>query len=88
MTPPRSAPRALRDIQRAVEAGRFRVDNPYVALAAAAGSLIGLLHLWLADPSLVDDAACDELAEQLLRMFGMSAKTAHAVAHRPLPPMS
>jgi hypothetical protein len=34
------------------------------------GSLIGLLHLWPADPGLVDDTACDQLAEQLLRMFG------------------
>jgi len=79
------APRALRDIQRAADAGRFRIGNPYVALAAAGGSLIALLHVWLADPEVVDDDACDELAEQLLRMFGMTAKTARALAHRPLP---
>jgi hypothetical protein len=79
------APRALRDIQRAAEAGRFHITNPHVALAAAAGSLLGLLHIWLLKPESVDDAACDELAEQLLRMFGMTRKAAYAVAHRPLP---
>ncbi|GLZ09793.1 TetR family transcriptional regulator [Actinomadura sp. NBRC 104425] len=82
------ARRALRDIRRATEAGRFHVDKPYVALAAAGGSLLGLLHLWLEHPGLIDDAACDELAEQVLRMFGMSREAAHAIAHRPLPALT
>jgi hypothetical protein len=79
------APRALRDIKRAVDAGRFEIDNPHVALASAGGALLGLLHLRLAHPELVAADASDELAEQLLRMFGMSRRSAHAVAHRPLP---
>ncbi|GAA1554253.1 TetR/AcrR family transcriptional regulator [Actinomadura kijaniata] len=79
------APRALRDIRRAVDAGRFRIDNPHVALAGAAGALLGLLHLWLVRPDLIDEAACDELAEHVLRMFGLSHASAREIAHRPLP---
>ncbi|WP_434444372.1 TetR/AcrR family transcriptional regulator [Lentzea sp. E54] len=82
------APRALRDIQHAMDAGRFRVSNPYVALASAGGALLALLHLRLAHPDQVPADAGDELAEQLLRTFGMSSRSAHAVAHRPLPEFS
>ncbi|WP_345580468.1 TetR/AcrR family transcriptional regulator [Nonomuraea rosea] len=79
------APRALRDIRRAVDAGRFRIANPHVALASAGGSLLGFLQLRIAHPDLVGEDACEELAEQLLRMYGMDRETAYAIAHRPLP---
>ncbi|PZG52040.1 TetR family transcriptional regulator [Spongiactinospora gelatinilytica] len=79
------APRALRDIRHAMAAGRFRPGNPYVALAGAGGSLLGFLQLWLEHPDLVDEHSADELAENLLRMYGMSHEEAHAVARRPLP---
>ncbi|MEV1000151.1 TetR/AcrR family transcriptional regulator [Nonomuraea sp. NPDC050202] len=79
------APRALRDIRKGIEAGRFHVANPIVALAGAGGSLLGFLQLRLSQPGLVDEDACDELAEQVLRMFGMDREAARAVAHRPLP---
>ncbi|MCP9210375.1 TetR/AcrR family transcriptional regulator [Streptomyces cucumeris] len=78
-------PRALRDIKRGVEAGRFHVDNPYVAVATTAGSLHALINLWLGNPELVDEAACDELTEQVLRMLGMTRRSAHAIVNRPLP---
>lgn len=79
------APQALRDIRRAMDAGRFRVGNPYVALAGAGGSLLGFLQLWLEHPDLVDEGSADELAEQLLRMYGMGPDEADAIAHRPPP---
>jgi AcrR family transcriptional regulator len=79
------APRALRDIRRAMEAGRFHIANPHVALAGTGGSLLGFLQLWLEHPDLVTEDSPDELAEQLLRMFGMGHEEAHAVARRPLP---
>ena len=41
------APRALRDLQRAREAGRFRFDDPAVALACTGGALFAVLHLAL-----------------------------------------
>jgi hypothetical protein len=79
------APRALRDIRLAIDAGQFHVGNEYVALACAGGGLLGLLQLSIDAPGLVGDNAAEELAEQLLKMFGMPADTAHAIANRPLP---
>ncbi len=79
------APQALRDIDRGISSGRFTVRNPYVALAAAGGCLLSFLQISLDQPQILDDDAVDELAERLLRMFGMAPRTAHAVAHRPLP---
>ena len=45
------APRALRDITEAAEAGRFRVDDPKLALAVAGGALMGLGQLLQGEPS-------------------------------------
>lgn len=79
------APRALRHIEMAIDAGRFHVDNPYVALASAGGALLAMIHLRLERPEWLDTETDSELAEQLLRGFGMSRQTAHAIAYRPLP---
>ena len=57
------APRALRDLQRAKDAGRLSFGDPDVAIACAAGALLGVLHLGVVrpKPSAVDRAA-DALA--------------------------
>jgi AcrR family transcriptional regulator len=80
------APRALRDLQRAKDAGRLSFDDPDVAIACAGGALLGVVHLGLTQrkPSAIDRAA-DGLAGNLLRMFGLSADEAREVATRPLP---
>jgi AcrR family transcriptional regulator len=78
-------PRALRDINAGIAAGRFRVDNPKLALATTAGSLLGTLHLTLTDPAFDNDEVCDQLAEQLLRMLGVTAAEAHELATAQLP---
>ena len=39
----------------------------------------------LTDPDLVNNAAIDHLAEQVLRMLGTPYDEAHALAHAPLP---
>jgi AcrR family transcriptional regulator len=80
------APRALRDVQRAREAGRFAFDDPALALACAGGALLGVLHLGLTQggPRAVDRAA-DGLAFSLLRMFGLSESDARTLVSRPLP---
>ncbi|MGA7052193.1 MAG: TetR/AcrR family transcriptional regulator, partial [Mycobacterium sp.] len=44
------APRALRDIKAAAAAGRFRVDDPELALAVAGGALLGLGDLLRKSP--------------------------------------
>ena len=80
------APRALRDLQRAKDAGRLSFDDPDVAVACAGGALLGVLHLSLAQrkPSAIDRAA-DGLTVNLLRMFGLSADEAREITARPLP---
>jgi AcrR family transcriptional regulator len=80
------APRALRDLQRAKDAGRLSFDDPDVAIACTGGALLGVIHLGLAQgsPSAVDRAA-DGLAVNLLRMFGLPADQAREIAARPLP---
>jgi len=74
-------PRALRDLQEAKRAGRFAIDDPQVALACTGGALLGVLQLasTQARPSHVDRAA-DELAVNLLRMFGVPDDEARTIA--------
>jgi AcrR family transcriptional regulator len=82
------APRALRDIETGVAAGRFQVNNPRLALANTAGALLAILHVSLSHPDTVTDATCDEAAEQLLRMLGVPLDEAHEIATAPLPEIS
>lgn len=79
------APRALRDIKAAVAAGRFVVDDPELALSVATGVMLGMGTLLQQDPRRDDGATADRVTEDLLRMFGMSARDAHKVCTRPLP---
>jgi AcrR family transcriptional regulator len=79
------APRALRDIKAAADAGRFRVDDPELALAVAGGALLGLGALLREDRDRDDAHAADTVTEKVLRLFGLGADEAHAVCERPLP---
>ncbi len=80
------APRALRDLQRAKDAGRLWFDDPDVAIACTGGALLGVLHLGLAqNKASAIDRAADGLAMNLLRMFGLPADQAREIAARPLP---
>jgi AcrR family transcriptional regulator len=80
------APRALRDLQRAKDAGRFDIDDPTVALACTAGALFGVLHLALMNPRpAAIDRASDELARNVLRMFGVPSDEAREIVSRKLP---
>lgn len=80
------APRAIRDLRRAGDAGRFVIGDPAVALACTGGAVLGVLALTTgkADPKAIDTAA-DELAANLLRMFGLPDAEAREIACRPLP---
>src|SRR5271167_2733297 len=44
------APRALRDIKAAADAGRFQIDDPRLALVMAGGMLLGLATLLREEP--------------------------------------
>ncbi|OBH78709.1 TetR/AcrR family transcriptional regulator [Mycobacterium scrofulaceum] len=79
------APRALRDIQAGVAAGRFDVEDPELALAMAGGALLGLGNLLRGNPDRDDARAADIVTENVLRLFGLAADEAHAICQRPLP---
>jgi AcrR family transcriptional regulator len=79
------APRALRDIRVAQEAGRFLPIQPEAALSAVAGGLIGLLSLQVAQPDAVTEETVDELTRGILRLFGLTDAQARRVVSRPLP---
>jgi AcrR family transcriptional regulator len=82
------APRALRDIQRANEAGRFSVADPEVALMIAGGAALALGQLLHDQPERDDAALADQVTEDLLRMFGVPAEAAAEICRRPLPDLS
>jgi AcrR family transcriptional regulator len=76
------APRARRDIIAAVDAGRFQVADPRLALAVAAGALLGLGKLVQDEPERDDAAAADKVTEDVLRLFGVPAAEAHEICTR------
>ena len=78
------APRALRDIKAGIDAGRFHIDDPELALAVAGGALLGLGKLLRDDPDRDDARAADTVTENVLRVFGLSADEARAMCQRPL----
>lgn len=78
------APRAMRDLQRASEAGRLSISDYPTALACTAGSLLGCLQLLATDPGVDIDTMADNLAMNLLRMFGLTMDDARTVATKPL----
>ena len=82
------APRALRDIKAAADAGRFHVDDPDLALATAGGALLGLGILLKGDPDRDGASAADAMTENVLRLFGLTADEAHAICQRPLPDLA
>jgi AcrR family transcriptional regulator len=79
------APRARRDIQAGVDAGRFKVDDVDLAVTMAAGALFCLGQLLHDQPDRDDAASADHLAEDLLRAFGVPARQAHRICTLPLP---
>jgi AcrR family transcriptional regulator len=78
-------PRALRDINLAAKAGRFTIDDPKLAVAVAAGALLGLGKLLQDEPERDDAAAADRVTEDVLRLFGLPADVAREICQRPLP---
>ncbi|MEZ0449167.1 TetR/AcrR family transcriptional regulator [Cellulomonas sp. ICMP 17802] len=79
------AHRALRDIRQGVADGRFTIENARLGVITTAGCLLAFLQTALEPTSELDESDADALAEMLLRMLGMTARSAAAVARRPLP---
>ena len=76
-------PRALRDLIKGQESGRFRIEDPAIALSAVGGALIGLLQLNTV--TALDAGAGEQMAELVLRMLGLPLEEARDLATRPLP---
>jgi AcrR family transcriptional regulator len=79
------APRALRDIEAGAHSGRFDVDDPVLALAAAGGALMGLGQLLHDQPDRDDGMAADRVTRDVLVMFGVPAEEAAEICRRSLP---
>jgi AcrR family transcriptional regulator len=79
------APRALRDIARAMETGRFSLADPEIGLVLAGGAALALGQLLHDHPERDDATTTDQTTEALLCMFGLSAGEAAEVCQRPLP---
>ncbi|MCC3314149.1 TetR/AcrR family transcriptional regulator [Nocardia africana] len=79
------APRARRDIETAVRAGRFDVRDPELAMTIVAGATICLGRLLHDRPERDDAEATDSVTEDLLHMLGLSREDAHEIVQRPLP---
>jgi AcrR family transcriptional regulator len=82
------ASRARRDIQAAARAGRFSIRDPDLALAVAAGAQLCLGQLLHDQPDRDGAQAADQVAEDLLRMFGVPAGEARQICQRPLPDLA
>ncbi|WP_246371738.1 TetR/AcrR family transcriptional regulator [Nocardioides pelophilus] len=79
------APRALRDIRLAVEAGRFTVADPEIGLTVAGGAALALGQLLHDRPERDDATTTDETTEAVLRMLGLPPEEAAELCRRPLP---
>lgn len=79
------APRARRDIEAAARAGRFQVRDSELAMTIVAGAALCLGRLLHDHPERDDAEAADQVAEDLLRMFGLPADEATEICRRPLP---
>ncbi len=74
---------ASEDLRAGIEAGRFHVANPALALNASGGALFAVIHAQLVGEASPDAAV--EHAEGVLRSFGLDRADAAEVARRPLP---
>jgi AcrR family transcriptional regulator len=74
---------ARRALRAGIQAGRFRVANPTLALNASVGALFAVIHAQLVGEG--SRNADSEHAEGVLRSFGLDPVEAAVIARRPLP---
>ncbi len=79
------APRALRDIRAAADAGRFTTSDPLAALLIAGGAALALAQHLHEHPDVDDAALTDTVTESLLLMLGLSAHDARELVAHELP---
>lgn len=74
---------ALRDVRRAIEAGRFHVDNPDVIAQLIPAVFISTITARV--DGRFTERDLDDAVEHVLRMFGVERADAKRIAHLPLP---
>lgn len=79
------APRATRDIEAAVTAGRFDIEDVRLGLMAAGGALLGLLQMLESDPEADAGKLADLMTARVLRAFGIAKDEAEEICSRSLP---
>lgn len=78
-------PRARRDIERAITAGRFKVTDLDIAAALVFGTAMALGQLLHDQPDRDDALTADDATESLLVMLGMTRAQAAKLSRTPLP---
>jgi len=78
-------PRARRDIEAAVAAGRFHVADSELALTIASGAALSLAVLILEQPDRDEVEATDIVTAHVLRSFGLEEADIAALIALPLP---
>lgn len=78
-------PRARRDVERATEAGRFKVADIDLAMTLIFGTAMSLGQLLHDQPERDEATTADDATEALLLMLGMPRAQAHKLSHGPLP---
>ena len=73
-------PRVSKLLTGGVRSGRFVSSDPQILLIAIVGALIGALHLWLRESTVVDDKWCGELTTRLLVLCGIDPAEATLLA--------
>jgi AcrR family transcriptional regulator len=79
------APRARNAIECGIDQGRFHISDPELALVIAVGAALSLAQFLHDRPDRDDAAAADQIAEDLLRTFGVAADEAKELVRLPLP---
>lgn len=74
---------ARKDLERGIEAGRFHLASPELALQASGAALISAMRTMLTGAEIPHADSIH--AEGILRMFGVPASEAAEIARRPLP---
>lgn len=81
-------PRALADLRRGIDTGRFTVPDAEMALMMSGGVLLGLVQLLDAYPGLDDATVSDDYARHVLLMLGVERQDAEDIVGLPLPTIS
>lgn len=81
-------PRALRDLQRGIDEGRFTMPDGEMALMLVGGALLGLMQMLESDPDLDDASTSDAYTRHVLLGLGIDAAEADRLVRLPLPELT